>query len=332
MRKIVLALIAVAWFHSFSFAQQPAWADKLFAGDIAHDFGGVLRGAQLKYSFKMTNIYKVPLDITDVRVSCGCVKAEASVKSLQPNESGTINIFMDGRQFNGAKTVRVFVTVGPKFVSTATLTVSANARGDVAFSPSEIDFGNLQRGQTPVRPIEIEYTGSLVDWRVIEIVKNSSAPFELKVEELPRAVNGPARRGYRIQATMKAAPSTGSFKQEVVLKTNDPAVPALTFNIVGNVQAGLAVSPSPILLKDLKVGESQTKKVFVRAARPFRIVGIDGQGEGITVEFPNRQDSTQILTVNIAPTKAGDLRRQLMIRTDLDGEQTPLRIEATIEP
>jgi hypothetical protein len=292
----------------------------------------VEKGSQLKYSFKMTNIYKEPLEITEVRVSCTCTKAEASVKVLQPNESATLNVLMDARQFAGAKTVRVYVTVGPKYVSTATLTVSANARGDVVFSPTELDFGNLQRGQTPTKTIEVEYSGGLVDWRVSEIVKNGSAPFDLKVEELPRVVNGPLRRGYRLTATIKPEPSTGSFKQEVVLKTNDASAPVLTFNIVGNIQAGLAVSPSAIAVKDLKVGESQTKKVLVRAARPFRVVSVEGQGDGITVDIPNRQETTMVLTVNIQPTKAGDIRRQLLIRTDLDDTTTPLMVEATIEP
>ena len=332
MRKLLLALLATFLFVPATFAQQPAWADKLFAGETTHEFGTVPRGAQLKYSFKFTNIYKVPLEITEVRVSCGCVKAEASTKLLQPSESATLNINMDGRQFSGAKTVRVFVTVGPKYISTATLTVSANARGDVAFNPTELDFGNLQRGQAPTKNIDVEYTGALADWRVTEIVKNGSAPFNLKVEELPRPVSGTLRKGYRISATIKADAPTGSFKQEVMLKTNDASAPVLAFNIVGNVQAGLAVSPGAIVVKDLKVGESQTKKVFVRASRPFRVVAVDGQGEGVTVEIPNRQDTTLVLTVNVAPTKAGDIRRQLLIRTDLDDETTPLMIEATIEP
>ena len=58
----------------------------------------------------------------------------------------------------------------------------------------------------------------------------------------------------------------------------------------------------------------------------------DGQGDGITVDIPNRQDTTLVLTVSIAPTKAGDIRRQLMIRTDLDGDAVPLIIEASVEP
>jgi hypothetical protein len=333
MRVVVLALFALFASTPATIAQQPAaWADKLFNNETVHDFGVVARGAQLKHSFKITNIYKVPLDITEVRVSCTCLKAEPSTKVLQPNETATLNITMDGRQFVGSKTIRVYVTVGPKFVSTATLTVSANARGDVAFTPKEIDYGNYQRGNPASKPIDIEYTGTMADWRVTEVVKNASAPFELKVEELPRLVSGPPRKGYRVIATMKPDAPAGSFRQEVILKTNDPSGAVLTFHVVGNVQAGLAISPSPVAVNGLRVGESTTKKVFLRAARPFRVISVDGQGDGVSVEIPNRQDSTVVLNVTIQPTKAGDLRRQLTIRTDMDNEMTPLIIEGMIEP
>jgi hypothetical protein len=331
MRKVVFALAAVFVFAPFCRAQNSAWADKLFGPELTHDFGVVARGAQLKYTFKMTNIYKVPLEITDVRVQCGCVKAEPSTKMLQPNESASFTIHMDGRQFTGQKTVRIFVTVGPKFISTATLTVSANARGDVTFSPNEIDFGTVQRGQTPTKSIDVEYTGALADWRVIEIVKSSSAPFELKVDDLPRS-GGAAKRGYRITATMRAEATIGTFKQEVTLKTNDIAGLALTFNIVGNVQAGVSVTPSPVVVRDLKAGEVHTKKVIVRGSRSFRILGIDGQGDGVSAELPTREDTTHVVTLTVAPAKAGDLRRTLMIRTDFDNERLPLIVEASVEP
>lgn len=332
MRKGTLALVALVIAAPFAHAQQGAWADKLFGGELVHDFGNVARGAQLKYTFKMTNIYKVPLEITDVRVQCGCVKAEPATKVLQPNDSIALNISMDARQFVGQKTVRVYITVGPKFISTATLTISANARGDVVFAPTEIDFGSVPRGQTPKKWTDVEYVGTLADWRVVEIVKNGSSPFELKVEELPRIPGAAPKRGYRIVATMKPDAPNGAFKQEVVLKTNDIASPTLTFNILGTIQTGLTLSQNSIVVRDLKVGDSHSKKVFVRATRPFRVLGVEGQGDGITVDFPNREDATQILTISLAPTKAGDLRRQLLIRTDLDGEATPLMVEAKVDP
>src|SRR5262249_34750145 len=150
-------------------------------------------------------------------------------------------------------------------------TVTANARQDVVFNPGELDFGGIQRGQTPKKFIDVEYAGTL-DWQVTEIVKSATAPFDLSVEELPRQLNGPfPRRGYRIHATVKSDAASGPFKQEVILKTNDPNSPVLTFNVSGSVQAALTVSPSPLVLNNVRVGEEQTKKVLIRGQRPFRV-------------------------------------------------------------
>jgi hypothetical protein len=238
---------------------------------------------------------------------------------------------MDATRFTGLKTVRVFVTVGPKFISTATLSVTANARADVAFHPSEIDFGAIPRGQTPTRYIDVEYTGSL-DWRVSEIVKSSTAPFEMKVEDLAQQVNQGARRGYRIFATIKADAPAGPFKQEIVLKTNDQSGPVLTFNINGAVQAALAVSPGSISVAGLKVGESQTKKIIVRGQRAFKIKSIEGLGDGITAEIPDREDTTMIVTVTVTPTQAGALRRQLKILTDVESESATITVDGEVTP
>ena len=332
MRKVLLALF-VPFLLASAAAQEPInWADKLFEGTLSHDFGVVAQGTVLKHTFKFTNIYKAPLDITEIRGSCGCMKGTASVKTIQPGASATLTVTMDARTFSGPKTERVFVTVGPKFISTATLTLSANARGDFVFSPSEIDFGNFQRGQTPSKTIDLEYTGALAGWKVVEILKSQAAPFDLKVEALPSPANAAPRRGYRLTAAVRADAATGSFRQEVTLKTNNADAPVLAFNVLGNIQSGLSMSPNPLVVNGMKVDESQTKKVFVRAAKPFKIVSIEGQGEGIKVEIPKSQDATQILNVQIQATKAGLLRRQLLIRTDLDTEVTTLTIEGTIEP
>ena len=123
MRKLVLPLLISFLVCATARAQESgAWADKLFGGQNTHDFGTVARGSQLKHTFKMTNIWKVPLELTDVKISCGCLKAEPSTKQLQPGETGTFTIFMDAKQFSGPKIIHVKVTVGPKYISTASLT------------------------------------------------------------------------------------------------------------------------------------------------------------------------------------------------------------------
>ncbi len=66
MKNVVLALALLALGTAPAAAQQP-WAEKLFGGVTSHDFGNVPHGAQVKYSFKVKNIYAVPLEFTDVR-------------------------------------------------------------------------------------------------------------------------------------------------------------------------------------------------------------------------------------------------------------------------
>ena len=83
MRTTFLALSIAALFGLAQPAlAEDSWANKIFGGQpgaaIVQDFGVVAGGTQLQATLKMTNIYKVPLEITHIEVSCGCVKATSS--------------------------------------------------------------------------------------------------------------------------------------------------------------------------------------------------------------------------------------------------------------
>ena len=332
MGKAILTLAIGMTFANAAAAQSGAWADKIFAGKVTHDFGTVARGAQLKHTFAMTNIYKVPLQITNVGIECGCVTATPSTKTLQPGETAQLDINMDTARFSGAKSVKVRVTVGPEFVSTATVTVLAFARQDVVFNPGEIDFGAVSKGQSPTKFIDVEHAGN-ANWRVNEIIKNGAAPFNMKVELLPQKVGGFVTVGYRIFATLKADAASGSFKQEILLKTNDPQAPVISFFIVGNVRAALNVAPAnPIQLSGLKVGETRSTKIVVSGNRAFRIIGIDGLEDGLTIPLPDRSTNTHILDLRVQPRTAGDLRKQITLRTDLDNEAATITVEGNVAP
>jgi hypothetical protein len=332
VRNLLVAVLAISLFSAPAFAQPgAAWADKLFEGKLTHDFGAVNRGDQLKYSFKVKNIYKVPLEIIQVRMSCDCIKATASKQKLETNETGTIDVVVETAKFTGRRTVKVYVKVGPQFVSEATLLVSMNSRGDIVSTPPQLDFGNIQRGQTPAKTVDLEYVGDSPAWQVKEILNSPSSPYALKVEALPPGADGKPRRGYRLVATLKADAPIGSFKNDVTVRTNDRVNPDLVYNILGNIQEALAISPNPAQING-KVGEKLTKKVFVRSSMPFAITAIDGTGKGVAIDLPKGMESTHVLTIVCTPTKAGEFRRQLTIRTGPDREPVQLVIEGTIEP
>jgi RNA polymerase sigma-70 factor (ECF subfamily) len=68
-----------------------------------HDFGKVQRGALLKHTFRIVNTSDVPLQLTSVRVSSGCMTGSVDKKVLQPNERGIMEITVDTRRFVGPK-------------------------------------------------------------------------------------------------------------------------------------------------------------------------------------------------------------------------------------
>jgi Protein of unknown function (DUF1573) len=323
MRQVALAGILVVLGAGSASAQtveakQP-WAQKLFQGVNAHDFGTVPRGTQLKCSLRMKNIWAVPIQITDVSVGCNCVTATPSSRVLQPHETGTLDIAMDGRRFTGTKSVTVRVTVGPEYVSTASIRINAVARADVVLNPGEINFGVVASGKTPTQVIDVEYAGNM-DWRITEVVKNAAAPINVTPQELyrqpPTGVQA-GKVGYRLTVVLKSDATPGSFKHELMLKTNDPASPVLPVVVEGNVQASLAVSPTLVHMGNVKIGQEKSFKVSVRADHPFQIIAVDGQGTGLSAVLPTQPSQVHQLTLKYKPDQPGDLRKVLTIQTDM---------------
>lgn len=318
MRKVVLTLVVLLLGSVPALAQSQEWPNKMFlaqGGEAKYDFGNVARGAQRYHRFQMTNIWAVPIEILEIRASCGCVAAVPTTRILQPRETAFLDVTMDARRFTGPKTVSIYVTIGPEYTGTATVQVSAVSRPDVVFNPGEVNFGVVAAGQSPTQVIDVEYAGA-IDWRVSEVISNG-APLDVKIEELYRQ---PGQVGYRLKVTLKPDAPPATHKWEVSLKTNDPASPSVPVLVEATVQAPLTVVPGNLVLKGLKVGELTTQRVVVRSEKPFKVTAIDGLGDGIDVELPTAPAKIQILTIKCQPSQAGDLHRQLHIKTDLESE------------
>jgi hypothetical protein len=330
MRNALLWIATIVLLTPPAYGQSAAWADKLFKGNTTHDFGVVPRGTQLEYRFPMTNIWAVPIDIVEVRQSCGCVHAEAHPQHLGPRESGYLEVHMDGTRFSGPKTVTIYVRIGPQFTSTATLQVSATSRMDVVFNPGEVNFGVVAGGATSPEPqvVDIEYAGNM-NWKVTDISTNG-APVDVSFSEFNRQ---PGRVGYHITVTLKPDAPPGLIKQELTVNTNDPNSPKVPLLLEATVQAALAVSPHSLNFGVVKVGSTIVKRVVIKAAEPFSIPSVEGIGEGVDVDLPAGAAKTQILTVKYQPEQAGDLVKQLRIKTSLpDQSSASLTLEAQAKP
>jgi hypothetical protein len=73
------------------------------------NFGKIKEGevATVKFSFKNTG--KRTLNIYSTKASCGCTKAEAGVKAVEPGQTGVITVTFDSKRKKGEQTYHVTV-------------------------------------------------------------------------------------------------------------------------------------------------------------------------------------------------------------------------------
>jgi hypothetical protein len=306
-------------------ASAQAWAEKMFKdkdskdNPLVHDFGSVPRGSHLLHRFKITNIYAVDMDIVSLKPSCGCGTATATKTTLKPRESGYIEVTVDTTRFQQPKKLTVAVTVGPEYVSTADLVLSFDPRNDVVFNPGQITFGVVSQGKaTEKKEIDVEYAGAL-DWKVTEVV-SKDLPVEASFKEWYRRAGQKSAKevGYKISVALKPEALAGPFKQEIFLKTNDPNCPMLPVLVEATVRAPLTASPNKLEFGSATVGRPITKRVIVTATKACKITSIEGQADGVTAELPEGSKEKHFLTVKWLPTAAGELKRSLVIKTDLE--------------
>ncbi len=306
----------------------PPWANKLFLPDIAknpsqaappvvsHDFGTVPHGTLCVHKFTLTNIYDVPMQVTNVVRSCGCLEAYAPQKVLQPGESAEFTVTMNTARFSGANAQTVHVTLGPTYVSTAVLRMSAVSRADVQLTPGQVNFGTVAQGSKAVQSVALEYSGRQRDWKVTGIVP-PSGPLTVDFKETGRGWIGGAK--YAVTVALKPDVPAGPLSEVVTLRTNDPAAPLVNVNVVGVVQAPLTLSTSVVRFEKVKLGTTVTHKVVVRAAGPFRLDPVSDDGDGIVVETFPAPAPVQVVTVKFTPTKMGGFRKEIPLRTDFAG-------------
>lgn len=74
-----------------------------------HDFGKILQGEQVSYTFKFKNVGNAPLIITSIEKTCGCTSPDFSKDPVKPGEEGKITITYDSKGHKGFQNKRVIV-------------------------------------------------------------------------------------------------------------------------------------------------------------------------------------------------------------------------------
>ena len=309
-------------------ARADAWADGFFE-ELSYDFGAVPRGQTLTHPFRVVNKTDQTVQIGQVRVSCGmCAAARVLQTTLAPGQETVVLAQMNTNRFTSVKSITIYVQFNqPKFEE-ARLTIQANSREDLVYTPDSIAVGKLKRGTGGTQSLTITFYGTAPQ---ITEVKSESNYVQVAVKE---AKQGSGEVSYQLEAKVRPDTPVGKWYTDIWVLTNNPSMPKLRVPLTVEVEAALQVTPNSVSLGEVKAGGETERKVVIRSANPFRITSISGTDNEVQVREAKAESKTvHVLTVTLRPMAAGELQRTIRVQTDIkNGGEIEFQAIANVVP
>ena len=326
MLRYSFVLITALW--SAGFVSAGAGADSLFT-ELSKDFGSVPRGPTLTHNFHIVNNTKSDVNISNVRVSCGCTSTVLEKSYLKPGEETNLIARMDTNRFLGTRTVTIFVQFDQPRLEEVRLWVQANSRNDFAVKPDVLAFGTVKRGTAPTASADVVFYGSSTT-KIVD-VRGESNYMKPTFAEVKREGYEVV---YRVSVTMSDKTPVGKWYSDIWVKTDNAAMAQIRVPMTVEIESSLHLSPDVVAVGQLKIGAESERRVILRGVKPFKITEFGGVDSEVSVhDSATEGKAVHVLSVKVKPGKAGDFSRTVKVKTDLDTDGTiELQINAVVMP
>ena len=308
-------------FVAFAFAFVPCvalptqasadWADAAFPIKT-YDFGTVAVASKTEFRFPINNTTSNQIHIQTVRTSCGCTTPFVETPYIAPGQAGSIVAQFNTDTFRGKRGATLTVVIDQPVYAEVRLRVDGYIRQDMVFSPGSIEFGKLNQGEEHELSAKIMYAGR-DDWSVVDVLSNKPW-MSVSVKQESR---GPQRATYVVSVKLDPSAPAGYFQDEVIVVTNDRAMPRVPLRVNGDLQTALTVSPQSFAIGEVKPGESVQRQLVVRGREPFLIDSIEAKGFNVTFKPVTEAKAVHVFVATFTPTgdSVGQQSSSLVVKT-----------------
>ncbi len=308
-RFLTASLILVGFvFTSSALAD---WSDSVFPVK-KHDFGAVAVAAKTEFRFPIHNTTGRRLHIQTVRTSCGCTTPIVETPYIEPGQAGAIVARFNTDTFRGKRGATITVVLDQPFYSEVRLRVDGYIRQDMVFHPGAVEFGKVAHGEPLEKSVKVLYAGR-DEWAILDVISNQPwMTIDVSLES-----RGSQRVSYELLVKIAPTAPVGYFQDELIVVTNDRAMPRVPLRVSGDLEADLSISPQSIAIGTVKPGEEVEKRLVVRGKDPFVIESITCPGWDIVFEASTQPKPTHILMVVLRPTgdAVGSMSSELTVQT-----------------
>ena len=202
---------------------------------------------------QLTNAGSAPLEIVGVVADCSCTAATPEKRALAPGESTPLKITVETRAYQGVlhRDIHVQTSAGEL---TVPIKLSVSLYKSWTLTPSVIVLPPSLKGREATLPVSLQYTGG-EKVAVGKIV--SSQPW------LDATATSGDGKTFTLTLVKRAEAPAGNHSVKVVVETSDPTEPQLTLSIFIPVTSLLRITPNPVVLPTVKVGQPASREIVI---------------------------------------------------------------------
>jgi len=207
--------------------------------ETAYSAGEVWVGETVSHTFTFTNTGDADLEI-GVKSCCGAVANVLPGNRFAPGESGEVQASFRIRRVG--RQVKAFtVSSNDPKTPKVQLQIEVMVKNVAAFSPPDLEFGQVNLGEEAVREVKLVY-----DSEPLPIAEVSARPdfFQVRKVEMEKTGAAPGEaRTVRIEVALSPEAPVGNHSGTLTVRFDRPGVHNLTGRLIAEVRDLIEHSP-----------------------------------------------------------------------------------------
>jgi len=259
-------------------ATEPAAAPRIQLSSQEWNFGVAWQGQPLEEVIEVKNVGNAPLEILDVKSSCGCTVPTRPKSPLAPGASDVMKIKYDAAKRVGKANQTVTLVTNDPTQSNVVIKLLGEVKPAYEMDPKEgLLFGQLYQSSAEKRTVTI--VNKYTDKFHLKLKEGQEfSGFDVQLEELEPGTK------YTVTAVTRPPLKVDRFQADVVLLTDLQLIPEIRVPVYGFVQPPVSVRPTKLFLPQNSVSEmKRVLRVSHSPDHPIQITGVKASHEAIKV-------------------------------------------------
>lgn len=300
-------------------------APRIAFDKTAHNFGTRRSSETARTEFTISNRGDEPLEIADIRSSCGCTVARLDRRRIEPGASVPliVDFSLRGRSGPQHKTVTIFSNDPDARKSRLVLKVMVEEAP--SWTSGSINFGRVNADENASR--NAAFTGFSKRPKVKRVEVDSEL-FEARWE------SGGTSGGHLVVRLRPPLPP-GSHRATIDVHTDHPDYSRMTLPVFAYVPSPIRVVPSTLLL--LREGDHVRDTASIALLGTVDSFDVKRVGHPPEITAEARKQAANRWTVKLSGLKEakGLDGREIHVETDVPGQETvivPIRVRGARSP